>query len=93
MGPEQSAATLVGQCLGAGRPEHAERTVWLTGYYNTIFLGNIAGFFIFESEPMVGIFTDDARVLEIGSECLRVIGYGYIFYAWGMGAGDTMTPT
>lgn len=99
-GLSNAAATLVGQNLGAGKPERAERSVWLTGVYNMIFLGAISFVFIVFARPMVGIFHDDPAVIAIGEECLRTISYGYVFFAWGMvtvqcfnGAGDTMTPT
>ncbi|HET8644095.1 MAG TPA: MATE family efflux transporter, partial [Vicinamibacteria bacterium] len=95
-----AAATLVGQNLGAQKPERAERSVWLTGAYNMGFLALVGLVFIFTAEPLVGIFTDDPQVRALGADCLRIISYGYAAYAWGQvmvqafnGAGDTVTPT
>ncbi|MBS1827002.1 MAG: MATE family efflux transporter [Acidobacteria bacterium] len=99
-GLSNAAATLVGQNLGAGKPERAEKSVYRAGLFNMIFLGTLAVAFIVFAEPLLRIFSRDPEVIRQGSECLRYICYGYGFYAWGMvvvqafnGAGDTMTPT
>jgi putative MATE family efflux protein len=99
-GLSNAAATLVGQNLGAGHPERAEKAVWRTGIYNMIFLGSVGLVFIFFSQPIVGLFTQDPDVLRLGATCLRIISYGNLGYAYFMvmmqafnGAGDTITPT
>jgi putative MATE family efflux protein len=95
-----AAATLMGQNLGAGKPERSERAGWLCGFYNMIFLGLVSVVFIFYSEPLVRIFTNEEPVIAVGKDALRLISYGYVLYAYGLvlvqafnGAGDTVTPT
>jgi putative MATE family efflux protein len=99
-GLSNAAATLVGQNLGAGHPERAEKAVWRTGFYNVVFLGAVGMVFIFFSEPMVRVFTQDPAVVPQGAACLRIVSYGNLGYAYFMvmmqafnGAGDTITPT
>jgi putative MATE family efflux protein len=95
-----AAATLVGQNLGARRPDRAERAVWLAGTYNTMFLTLVAVVFYTGAPWLVAIFQPEAAVVPYAITCLRVVSLGYPFYAWGMvmeqafnGAGDTVTPT
>ena len=99
-GLSNAAATLVGQNLGAKKPERAEQAVWRTGFYNMLFLGSVGVFFIFFAEPIVRLFTQDPAVIPLAAKCLRIVSYGNIGYAYAMvmlqafnGAGDTVTPT
>ena len=100
VGLANAAATLVGQNLGAGKPERAERSVWTAGFLNAGLLGLAGLFFVFFPDLVIRIFTEDPGIAAYGRECLRIVGYGYAFYGLGMvmessfnGAGDTWTPT
>ncbi len=99
-GLSNAAATLVGQNLGAGRPDRAEQAVWRTGLYNLIFLGTIGIFFIIFATPVVHLFVKDPAVIPIAATALRTFCCGNLAYAYVMvilqafnGAGDTLTPT
>jgi putative MATE family efflux protein len=99
-GMSNAAATMVGQALGAGKPDRAERAVWMAALYNLFFLGSVSLVFFFGARSIVGLFTSDAAVAEFARDGLRVIAVGFVLYAYGMvlsqsfnGAGDTWTPT
>src|SRR5579883_934617 len=99
-GLSNAAATLVGQNLGARKPERAQISVWRTGFYNMVFLGAVGVFFLIFATPVVRLFTQDPEVVPLAASCLRILSYGNIGYAYGMvmlqafnGAGDTVTPT
>jgi len=94
-----AAATLVGQNLGAKRPERAEESVWRAAFFNTVFLGAVSLIFLVFAPQLVGIFSRDPVVIGNGANCLRIISLCYVFYAYGLiivqafnGAGDTRTP-
>jgi putative MATE family efflux protein len=99
-GVSNAAATLVGQNLGAGRPDRAEAAAWKAGLYNTICLGTVGLIFLLFAPLIVGIFSSDPEVAGHAVRSLRIIAAGFLFYGYGMvltaafnGAGDTRTPT
>jgi putative MATE family efflux protein len=99
-GLANAAATLVGQNLGAGKPDRAATSVWRACFYNMLFLGVVGFVFVVFPRPLVALFTADPDVAAIAVRGLRIISSGFLFYAYGMvltqafnGAGDTLTPT
>ena len=99
-GMANASATMVGQALGAKKPERAEAAVWRAGFYNFCFLGSIGVLFLVFAPLLVRAFTRDAEVAGFATACLRLVSAGFPFYAYGMvltsafnGAGDTWTPT
>ena len=99
-GMSNAAATMVGQALGAGKPDRAERAVWIAGLFNMVFLGIVGAVFLLFAPAIVSIFTSEAQPAYYAVQALRVISLGFLFYAYGMvltqsfnGAGDTWTPT
>jgi Na+-driven multidrug efflux pump len=101
-GISNAAATLVGQNLGAGRPERAEQSVRTIALYNAIFMGAVMIIFLIFAEPLLDLFIVDITGLQfkIAVESMRIISSGYILYGIGMvlmqafnGAGDSWTPT
>lgn len=99
-GLSNAAATLVGQNLGAGKIDRAEKSVYLTTQYNMAFMAFVMLLFIFCSGPIVRVFSKDEAVIAYGVRALQIMGSGFIFYGLAMvmtqalnGAGDTRTPT
>lgn len=99
-GLSNAASTLVGQNLGANRPDRAEQSVWATAYANMIFMGMLSLILIAFPDFWISIFISDPQVVDYGIQCLRIISYGFIVYGLGMvliqgfnGSGDTITPT
>ncbi|PLK46100.1 MATE family efflux transporter [Emticicia sp. TH156] len=99
-GMSNAASTLVGQNLGAGKPDRAEKSVWRTALYNMGFLLLVGIIFSVFAREFIGIFNDNPKVIEVGVLCLQIICLGYVFFGFGMvigqslnGAGDTKTPT
>ena len=99
-GISNASSTLVGQNLGAGKPDRAEKAAWTTGWVNSALMGMIGLVLVLWPEPFIRFFINDTAVIKAGTPALRIISAGFISYALGMvmigainGAGDTFTPT
>ena len=99
-GVSNAAATLVGQNLGAGKPDRAQKSVWITCLGNMVFLSSIGLVFILYAPQLVRLFSNETAALEVAAQCLKTISLTYPLLAAGMvliqafnGAGDTRTPT
>jgi putative MATE family efflux protein len=94
-----AASTLVGQNLGAGKPERAEKAVWLNILYISIFLVFISLLFFFFGTWVIRFFINDAKVIAEGARYLRIIalfevflGFEIVFEGAFSGAGNTIPP-
>ncbi len=99
-GLANAAATMVGQALGAGKPERAEQAAWTAARYNVLCLALVSVVFIVGAWPIVGIFTSEPEVAQFAVTCLRTVSLAFMAFGYGMtltsalnGAGDTWTPT
>ena len=99
-GVANAAATMVGQALGAKKPERAERAVKMAGTYNMVVLSVVGALLALLAPAIARLFTQDPLVVPYAATALRIVACGFPFYAWGMvisqsfnGAGDTRTPT
>ena len=99
-GLSNAASTLVGQNLGADKPQRAEASVWRAAYINATFLSCVGLLLLAFGTHIVGWFGTDSTVLKYGASALHIVSLGFLFYGFGMvlegafnGAGDTWTPT
>jgi len=99
-GISNAASTLVGQNLGAKKPDRAERSVWSVSRINMFYMGLISIVLIIIPTYFINFFTTEPGIIKSGVASLQVISYGFILYGLGMvmvqalnGAGDTVTPS
>jgi Na+-driven multidrug efflux pump len=99
-GVASAAATMVGQALGARKPERAEEAVKIAAKYSTLALTIVGAVLAIFAPWIAHLFTTDPDIAPIASNTLRIVACGFPFYAAGMvvsqslnGAGDTRTPT
>jgi putative MATE family efflux protein len=92
-------STFVGQNLGANKPERVKQGLHSTlNMSATLALSTTIVVIIFR-RALMGLFTTDAAVIEIGSEYLVIVASAYLlfstmFVVGGVmrGAGDTLIP-
>lgn len=94
-----AATTLVGQNLGAGLPEKAERSTYEALKTACLFVGVMGVAFFFWPGVLMRAYTSDPDVIGLGSVYLRIMAFCQIHQAFGFvimgglrGAGDTRFP-
>ena len=96
-GLANSASTLVGQNLGAQKPKRAEHNAWWVSAYGVGYMAVLALLLFIFAPQIINIFDSTPQVVEIGTQCLRIVAPSLIASALGIvigrgfdGAGDTV---
>ena len=91
-----AAMALMGQGLGAKKPEQAREDVLLVLKYTSGFMFFLSFFMIFMPEKIVWVFTNDEATIKEASLYLRIVGFSQIPLAFNFvlsgalrGAGDS----
>jgi putative MATE family efflux protein len=97
-----AAMTLVGQCLGARRPDLARRSGWVAFALGGSVMCMMAVVFFVLAEPMFGLFCprpEQRAIIDAGVPVLQLVAFGMapcasciIFTGALRGAGDTRVP-
>ena len=99
-GLSNAAATLVGQNLGAKKPDRAEKSAWQTAHFAMFVLLAISIILVVTAPFLLSLFNPAQAVIDAGVLTLRIFCVSYLLFAYGLvfsqsfnGAGDTKTPT
>ncbi len=94
-----AAATMVGQNLGAGKPERARHAAWVSTWIGMGFMVITGAIMVLFAPGLIRVFNREPDVVRIGAQYLQVVSPFYIFAALGIvlgralnGAGDSMSP-
>ncbi len=92
-------ATLVGQNLGARKPERAEKSAWAAFFIYSAILIVFTIVFLLFGDHIIGLFNRDPEVIRQGTRLLQITSPFYVFLAAAMvlgaalgGSGDTVPP-
>ena len=94
-----ASATMVGQNLGAGRPERAERAAWLAVGIEVAIMVVASLLLIFYAPFFLSIFLTDTEAIQTGAQYFYVEAPFYVFSALSIilsralgGAGASVAP-
>lgn len=98
-GLSQASAVLVGQNLGAKKPERAAQSAWTTVAFYEIIMVVFAALLIGFAPALVRLFNSTPEVVAIGGRLIRFFSLSLVFLALSLvigrsfnGAGDTISP-
>lgn len=94
-----ASTTLVGQSLGAGKPNLADRYMKVCVLTAMVVMSIAGTMLFFFGKYIVLLFSNEAEVLELATRCLKIAAMlqpaqtGAMVFAGGLrGAGDTLWP-
>lgn len=79
MGLGQATATMVGQNLGAERPDRATRSAWAGVAISSAILVTAAVFVLFFRQHLIRFFLSDPEVVAVGNEMLLLVALAFPF--------------
>lgn len=95
----RAAGTMVGQNLGAGKPQRSERAAYIITGISMAIASFLVLFLAIFARFVMGLFSEDPEMIRIGTTLIRIIGIGQIFFMANMamemglvGAADTISP-
>ncbi len=99
-GIAMATATMVGQYLGMQRIPSAKKSIYMASIFNMAYLLGMSIVYFLLAKQLMNIFTNDAEVIRMGAEGIKILCVGYLAFGVAMvlqqafnGAGDTLTPT
>ena len=99
-GMQDAATTLVGQSLGARRPDTARRFAWMSIGTGATMMTLLAVLMWAFAPQVMGLLSHDPEVISLGAKCLRIEAWAELLYAVSIvgygccvGAGDTLVPS
>jgi Na+-driven multidrug efflux pump len=99
MGFGTAAAALVGQNVGAGKPDRAEKCAWLALAMAGGVVGCVGAIYWFAGPSLVAIFNDNPEVVAEGATLLKWFSLSFVFMSASFvlshamtGGGDTLFP-
>ncbi len=99
MGFSIAASTLVGQNLGAGKPERSGQAAWRSAGIAVLITGFVGLMFLAFPRQIASFFISDQKVIGIGIGYLQIVALSQMFMALEIvlegafaGAGNTVPP-
>ena len=90
LGLGNASGTLVGQNLGAGKPERAERCAEWVSVYGIVYMLTVTSLIFVFAEPLVAFFDPTPEVVAIGTTCIRIIAFSLVLDGIGIVLGRSM---
>lgn len=93
---QMAITTLVAQSLGAQKPDLAVKFLRWTMLMGSIIMAITTVLLFIFAAPLIGVFTPDQEVIELGAQCLKIVAFiqvpqlmAWVFGGLLRGAGDT----